>query len=109
MNNTRILVVDDEPDLESLLTQKFRRQIKEGDCHLPVCARWRRCLIDACRPILIVDMVISDINMPRMDGLSLLEKLQEDERKTVDYHRVGLWRYGQYPGCNESRRFRFSD
>ena len=108
MSSTRILVVDDEPDLESLLTQKFRRQIKEGD----VTFLFARDGVDALSMLAgrsDVDMVISDINMPRMDGLSLLEKLQEDERKTVDYHRVGLWRYGQYPGRNESRRFRLSD
>ena len=80
MNNTRILVVDDEPDLESLLTQKFRRQIKEGD----VTFLFARDGVDALSMLQadpIIDMVISDINMPRMDGLSLLEKLQEDERR----------------------------
>src|SRR6188508_2915559 len=80
MSSTIILVVDDEPDLESLLTQKFRRQIKEGD----VSFLFARDGVDALSMLQadpIIDMVISDINMPRMDGLSLLEKLQEDERR----------------------------
>ena len=76
----RILVVDDEPDLESLLTQKFRRQINEG----AITFQFARDGVDALSVLqadLVVDMVITDINMPRMDGLALLEKLQEDERK----------------------------
>jgi adenylate cyclase len=78
MNCPRILVVDDEPDLESLLSQKFRRQIKEG----AVAFTFARDGIEALSMLQAdpaVDMVISDINMPRMDGLLLLEKLQERE------------------------------
>ena len=79
MSSTIILVVDDEPDLESLLTQKFRRQIKDG----VVTFLFARDGVDALSILQAtpdVDLVISDINMPRMDGLSLLEKLQEGER-----------------------------
>jgi class 3 adenylate cyclase len=75
-----ILVVDDEPDLEALILQKFRRQIRDGE----VAFVFARDGIDALQSIddhPHVDMVISDINMPRMDGLSLLQKLQEAEDK----------------------------
>lgn len=77
---TKILVVDDEPDLEALVTQKFRRQIRDGSIDF-VFAR------DGVEALAMVaenrdlDMVVSDINMPRMDGLSLLQKLQESEDK----------------------------
>ena len=54
-------------------------------------------------------MVLSDINMPRMDGLSLLEKLQEAEEQALDRHRVGLWRHGQHPHRDEPRRLRLPD
>jgi adenylate cyclase len=78
--SARILVVDDEPDLEALVTQKFRRQIRDGAvsflfAHDGVAALR---LIEENHDI---DMVVSDINMPRMDGLSLLEKLQEAEER----------------------------
>ena len=75
-----ILVVDDEPDLEALLLQKFRRQIKDG----AVTFLFARDGVDALSMLEAnqnVDMVVSDINMPRMDGLSLLQKLQESEEK----------------------------
>lgn len=78
-----ILVVDDEPDLEALVLQKFRRQIHEGR----VAFMFARDGIEALALIELhpqVDMVVSDINMPRMDGLSLLKKLQEaEERKST--------------------------
>ena len=75
-----ILFVDDEPDLEALVLQKFRRQIRDG----AVTFMFARDGIEALQSILDhphVDMVVSDINMPRMDGLSLLQKLQEAEDK----------------------------
>jgi class 3 adenylate cyclase len=75
-----ILVVDDEPDLEALVLQKFRRQIRDG----LVSFMFARDGIEALQSIEQhphVDMVVSDINMPRMDGLSLLQKLQEAEDK----------------------------
>ncbi|MEA2793596.1 MAG: hypothetical protein QOI87_976, partial [Bradyrhizobium sp.] len=75
-----ILVVDDEPDLEALVLQKFRRQIRDG----LVAFVFAHDGIEALQSIVDhphVDMVVSDINMPRMDGLSLLQKLQEAEDK----------------------------
>ena len=78
--SARILVVDDEPDLETLLVQKFRRQIRGGEVDF----LFARDGIEALALLEVnrdVDMVVTDINMPRMDGLSLLEKLQESEDK----------------------------
>src|SRR3954471_1183917 len=78
-----ILVVDDEPDLEALVLQKFRRQIRDGAVNFV----FARDGIEALQSIEArpeVDMVVSDINMPRMDGLSLLQKLQEaDDKKST--------------------------
>ena len=76
----RILFVDDEPDLEALVLQKFRRQIREGAIDF----LFARDGLEALAKLVEnpdVDMVVSDINMPRMDGLSLLQKLQEAEEK----------------------------
>src|ERR1700739_2634934 len=77
---TTILFVDDEADLEALVLQKFRKQIREG----LVTVIFARDGIEALQTIEQnpgVDMVVSDINMPRMDGLSLLARLQEAEDK----------------------------
>jgi class 3 adenylate cyclase len=73
-----ILFVDDEPDLEALVLQKFRRQIREG----AVTFMFAHDGLEALQTLEQnphVDMVVSDINMPRMDGLSLLARLQEAE------------------------------
>ncbi|MFY9954711.1 adenylate/guanylate cyclase domain-containing protein [Bradyrhizobium sp.] len=75
-----ILFVDDEPDLEPLILQKFRNQIRDGS----VSFMFARDGLEALQSIAQhphVDLVVSDINMPRMDGLSLLAKLQEAEDK----------------------------
>ena len=76
----RILVVDDEPDLETLIQQKFRHQIHGG----AVSFLFARDGVEALAVLEAnqnVDLVVTDINMPRMDGLSLLQKLQESEEK----------------------------
>jgi adenylate cyclase len=69
-----ILVVDDEVDIEPLILQRFRRAIRSGSMKL-FFAR------DGVHALEIMDetpdiaLVITDINMPRMDGLTLLERL----------------------------------
>ena len=76
----RILVVDDEPDLEALIQQKFRHQIRDGAVSFLFAGDG----VDALAVLKAnrdVDMVVTDINMPRMDGLLLLQKLQENEEK----------------------------
>lgn len=75
-----ILFVDDEPDLEALILQKFRRQIRDGQIDIMFARDGLDALI-SLEQNPHVDMVVSDINMPRMDGLSLLAKLQEAEDK----------------------------
>jgi adenylate cyclase len=76
----RIMVVDDEPDLEVLIQQMFRHQLREGI----VTFLYARDGVEALAVLQKnndVDMVVTDINMPRMDGLSLLQRLQENEKQ----------------------------
>ena len=76
----RILVVDDEPDLEELIQQKFRHQIRDG----AVSFLFARDGVEALAVLEAnqdVGLVVTDINMPRMDGLTLLQKLQDSEEK----------------------------
>jgi len=75
-----ILIVDDEPDLEVLITQKFRRQIKDGTVSF-LFARDGLEALSLLAENADIDMLVSDINMPRMDGLSLLQRLQETEEQ----------------------------
>ena len=84
MTPTRILVVDDEPDLETLITQKFRRKIRRGEFEL-MFARDGLQALEVLAETPDIDIVLSDINMPKMDGLTLLERLCElhENTKTV--------------------------
>jgi adenylate cyclase len=71
-----VLVVDDEPDLETLVQQKFRREIRDGQVRF-LFARDGAEALDVLNEHGSIDIVVSDINMPRMDGLTLLQKIQE--------------------------------
>src|SRR5512135_2118371 len=72
----KILVVDDEPDLELLVRQKFRRHIREGQFNF-VFARNGVEALQKLHDEPDIDLVLTDINMPEMDGLTLLVKLNE--------------------------------
>ncbi|MGI4832219.1 MAG: adenylate/guanylate cyclase domain-containing protein [Janthinobacterium lividum] len=73
---TKILVVDDEADLELLIKQKFRRKIREQAYEFVFAGNGQEAL-DRLREHADVDIVLSDINMPVMDGLTLLGRLPE--------------------------------
>jgi adenylate cyclase len=73
---TTILVVDDEPDLEALILQRFRRQIREDGMAF-LFARDGMEALDLVARHPGIDLALADINMPRMDGLTLLGRLQE--------------------------------
>ena len=72
----KILSVDDEMDLELLLTQYFRRQIRKGEYEF----KFAHNGLEALTMLLQdknFDIILSDINMPEMDGLTLLTKINE--------------------------------
>ena len=71
----RILVVDDEPDLEALVVQRFRRAIRDNELDFLFADDGARALelVGENRDL---DLVITDINMPRMDGLTLVKSLR---------------------------------
>ena len=73
---TTILVVDDEPDVEALILQRFRRQTRVGG----MVFLFARDGVEALEVVARhpeIDLVLAGINMPRMDGLTLLGRLQE--------------------------------
>jgi CheY-like chemotaxis protein len=73
-----ILVVDDEPDVADLFRQRFRREARQGTYVLHFANSGEEALDkldDGVRPELIV--ILSDINMPGMDGLELLRAVKQ--------------------------------
>ncbi|HUX78276.1 MAG TPA: response regulator [Alphaproteobacteria bacterium] len=72
----KVLFVDDEPDIELLTKQKFRKQIANGDFDL-LFAQNGQDALDLIKREPDIAVVVSDVNMPGMDGLTLLDKLKE--------------------------------
>lgn len=77
---TKILLVDDEPDVEGMVKLKFRKQIRRGDYDFTFAADGAEAL-EKLKENPDIDIVISDINMPVMDGLTLLKRLQNIDRE----------------------------
>ena len=71
----KVLIVDDEPDLELLVRQKFRRQIRDGEFEC-VFARDGAQALERLLADPDVDVVLTDLNMPVMDGLTLLSRIE---------------------------------
>lgn len=74
---TKILVADDEADLETLIRQKFRQKIRENEYEFVFAANGKEAL-KKMEDNPDVSVVLSDINMPEMDGLTLLSKICEN-------------------------------
>lgn len=74
----RILVVDDEQDLELLVNQRFRQKIKDGTFSFDFANNGEQAL-DKLNHSRNFDIVLTDINMPVMDGLTLLKKIGENK------------------------------
>ncbi|MCK9627480.1 MAG: fused response regulator/phosphatase [Bacteroidales bacterium] len=75
-NRVKIMVVDDEVDLEPLIRQKFRRQIRNEEYDFVFAHNG----LEALSKLIEypnIGLILSDINMPEMDGLTLLLKLKE--------------------------------
>ena len=72
----KILVVDDEPDLEPLMLQRMRRQIRGGRYQFVFAGNGVEAL-QRLNEDASIDMVLSDINMPQMDGLTLLDQIPD--------------------------------
>ena len=85
MRQHKIMVVDDEPDLQMLILQRFRKQIKDDTYDFCFAENGEEAL-DMLQDSDDITLVLSDINMPKMDGLTFLaeaQKLNNPVLKTV--------------------------
>lgn len=80
----KILVVDDEEDLEMLFRQKYRQKIRSGEYEMLFALNGQKAL-ETLKENPDIDLILSDINMPVMDGLTLLSntKVHNPLLKTV--------------------------
>ncbi len=74
--NMKILVVDDEKDVQTLFQQRFRKEIKNGDFDFAFAYSGDEALDYLNRLAHEAVLILSDINMPGMSGLELLKKIK---------------------------------
>jgi CheY-like chemotaxis protein len=92
-----VLIVDDEADVAELFRQRFRREVTQGVCVLHFADSAENALerlADGISPQLIV--ILSDINMPGMDGLALLREIKE---RWPEYPVIMVTAYGDDERC----------
>ena len=82
MDLARILVVDDEPDLQTLIRQKFRNKIKANEYEFHFAENGAEAL-ERLTNDGSIDLILTDINMPVMDGLTLLSKINDLNKKEL--------------------------
>ena len=95
----RVLVVDDEPDVEALFRQQFRREVREGlyTLDFALSALAALAILDDASGEKII-LLVSDINMPGMSGLDLLPDGEDAPSRPAGVHDLGLRRrrYGDH-------------
>ena len=74
----KILVVDDEADIEPLFLQRFRKEIKQHDVEFDFARSGEEALNYVFDKHSEVVLILSDINMPGMSGIQLLKKIRHE-------------------------------
>ena len=77
----KILVVDDEADVQSLFVQRFRKEIKNGELEFSFALSGEEALIFLEKHHSEVILILSDINMPGMTGIELLSRIRQSYEK----------------------------
>ncbi|MCC5946543.1 MAG: response regulator [Bernardetiaceae bacterium] len=76
LSATIMMVVDDEPDIQLLMKQKFRREIRNNDYKFIFASNGVEA-IEKLKAHPEVDVILCDVNMPEMDGITLLSKTRD--------------------------------
>lgn len=77
----KILVVDDEADVQSLFVQRFRKEIKTGEFNFSFALSGEEALSYLQKNSSEVVLILSDINMPGMSGIELLSRIRHTYEK----------------------------
>lgn len=81
----KILVVDDEPDVQPLFLQRFRKEIKNGEIEFSFAQSGGDALNYLHKHLSEIVLILSDINMPGMSGLELLKEIRHEHLLAPPY------------------------
>jgi two-component system, chemotaxis family, chemotaxis protein CheY len=81
MSTMKILVVDDEPDIQLLFEQRFRNEIRNSEIEFAFAYSGEEALSCLTKYQSEAVLILSDINMPGMSGLELLSRIKEKQHK----------------------------
>jgi two-component system, chemotaxis family, chemotaxis protein CheY len=77
----KVLVVDDEVDIQDLFLQKFRKEIRSGQIEFSFATSGENALAYLSQHASEAILILSDINMPGMSGIELLREIMEKNSK----------------------------
>jgi len=104
----KILVVDDEKDMQALFEQRFRKEIRDGKTEFVFAISGEEALNYLHQHNHEAVLILSDINMPGMTGLQLLEKIKR-EHKTPPPVVMMITAYGDEENYNRAMQLGADD
>lgn len=97
----KILVVDDEADVQPLFLQRFRKEIKNGEIEFSFAQSGEEALDYLHQHLLEIVLILSDINMPGMSGLELLKEIRHEHLSAPPYVMM-VTAYGDEENYNQA-------
>ena len=104
----KILVVDDEKDVQTLFEQRFRKEIKNGEIQFVFAFSGEDALMYLNKHEHEAVLILSDINMPGMSGLELLERIKNKYHKPPPLVMM-ITAYGDAENFNTAKRLGADD
>jgi len=104
----KILVVDDEKDVQYLFEQRFRKEIKSGEMEFVFSFSGEEALIILNKPDHEAVLILSDINIPGMSGLELLKHIKEKYNTSPPFVMM-ITAYGDADNYNAAMRMGADD
>jgi len=97
----KVLVVDDEADVEPLFMQRFRKEIKNGEIEFSFALSGEAALKYLHQHDSEIVLILSDINMPGMSGLDLLKQIRQEHESAPPYIMM-ITAYGDQENHNQA-------